>query len=154
FRVGQVDACEQPAFDQQVIGNNRLCEEVRRSDEVFQLLVAVGQKGQLQRKRVAFRLGVEPRQEGVVCKLLQYQSRAELTRQQCGQRGLSGADISFNGDVAVHIRWARRNVAYWSVFALLKICTGSGSRHSCRSAAIVLPSTGCISWGAISAIGA
>ena len=70
-------------------------------DEFFELLEAFGHEKELKRERELLWVFVELRQEGVVGKLLEDKACVIELREQVGEGGLAGADVSFYGNERV-----------------------------------------------------
>jgi hypothetical protein len=73
-------------------------------NKFFQLLISFSHKEKFEWKSVLLRILVKTCQEGIVCKLFQYQARIKMPRQHMRQGCFSRADISFYGDeVVIHL---------------------------------------------------
>jgi hypothetical protein len=104
FLFGQVHACKQQAFGEQVIGYGNRLEKVFRMYQFLQLFVPFGHEKQFERKSVLFGTFVKFWQEGIVGEFFQHQPRIEMFAQQVCQRGFARADIAFNRNkVIIHI---------------------------------------------------
>jgi len=67
----------------------------------FQLCETFRKKAQLQRKRIALRLFIKLRKEGIVCEFFQHQLGVVLLRQQTRERGFTRANNALYDGVIV-----------------------------------------------------
>ena len=111
FFCGQIGLGKNLGLDKAVIRNQQLPKQIARAQSLAKLAVPVTYKGQLHAQGKALGIGVKLLQKRIFLKLFQQQIPADVLREPHGKRGLTGADVAFDGDVCVggfHVVVSRR----------------------------------------------